>query len=175
MNHVIHSMRLVAESISRRTFLGEFAAASLVSAAHLDKGDPLDARVTQIRLSTLEGRFHKFVAMNAYDMAPKGTTYQHTLIRVQTDAGVEGIAPGSYANLATRDYAQELRPLIGCRLEELYTVSAGRVTGRQRALLRPAKSKQASGLRVLRHHRKVAQQTGVGINRRSGESENPGL
>ena len=69
--------------------------------------------------------------MNAYDMAPKGTTYQHTLIRVQTDAAVEGIAPGSYANLAARDYAQELQPLIGCRLEELYTVVAGRVTGRQ--------------------------------------------
>ena len=69
--------------------------------------------------------------MNAYDVAPKGMTYQHTLIRVRTDAGVEGIAPGSYANLSATDYAQELRPLIGCRLEELYTVSAGRVTGRQ--------------------------------------------
>ena len=95
--------------------------------------DMPDARITRIRLATLQGRFHKFVAMNSYDVAPKGQTYEHTLIRVETDAGVEGIAPGSYWDLRTPAHARELQPLIGLRISDLYAVQDGRVVGRKPA------------------------------------------
>lgn len=34
--------------------------------------------------------------MNAYDKAPKGGTYTHPLLRIETDQGVEGIGAGTY-------------------------------------------------------------------------------
>ena len=41
---------------------------------------------------TCKDGFRSFVAMNAYDTKPKGYTYEHSLIRIETDAGVEGLA-----------------------------------------------------------------------------------
>ena len=45
---------------------------------------PPKTRITRIRVSMVQGRFHKFVAMNAYDLAPKGHTYENPLIRIET-------------------------------------------------------------------------------------------
>jgi L-alanine-DL-glutamate epimerase-like enolase superfamily enzyme len=89
-----------------------------------------DARIKRIRLSNLQGRFQKFVAMNAYDTKPKGYTYEHSLIRIETDAGIEGLAPGGYTDLCTAAYAGTLKPLIGAKISELYTFSGGRIVGR---------------------------------------------
>ena len=89
-------------------------------------------RITRIRLATLQGRFHKFVAMNAYDKAPKGHTYEHTLIRIETNEGVEGIGAGTYS-LADGSYAASLKPLIGANPLDLYTMDSGRATGRNLA------------------------------------------
>ena len=50
--------------------------------------------------------------MNAYDTAPKGGTYTHPLIRIETDQGVEGIGAGTY-RMKLDDYVTELQPLIG--------------------------------------------------------------
>ena len=114
---------------SRRRFIGQLG--TLAMAPKLFSQAPQhDARITRIRLSNLQGRFQKFVAMNAYDTKPKGYTYEHSLIRIETDAGVEGLAPGGYADLCTAAYAGTLKPLIGARLSELYTFSAGRIVGR---------------------------------------------
>ena len=55
------------------------------------------ARVTKITLASVQGRFHKFVAMNSYDTAPKGHTYTNTLVRIATDQGVEGVGVMAYA------------------------------------------------------------------------------
>jgi D-galactarolactone cycloisomerase len=90
------------------------------------------ARITRIRLSTLQGRFHKFVAMNAYDQVPKGHTYEHTLIRIETDQGVEGIGAGTYA-IADGAYAASLKPLIGANPLEVYRMDGNRITGRSTA------------------------------------------
>lgn len=109
--------------MNRRRFLASLAAAPAIAAA---KSTP---RITRIRLSTLQGRFHKFVAMNAYDKVPKGHTYEHTLIRIETDQGVEGIGAGTYS-LADGTYAASLKPLIGANPLDLYTMDSGRVTGR---------------------------------------------
>ena len=92
--------------------------------------DVFDARIKRIRISTLQGRFQKFVAMNAYDTVPKGYTYETTMFRVETDSGVEGIAVGSYTDLRTAAHAALLKPFIGARLSDLYTMSGGKVSGR---------------------------------------------
>jgi len=114
--------------VKRRQFLVSLAATSL---AGQPKPGP---KITRIRLSNLQGRFGKFVAMNAYDTAPKGYTYEHTLIRIETDQGVEGIAPGGFKNLTTNEYAAALKPLIGANPFELYTMESGRSVSRKSQL-----------------------------------------
>jgi L-alanine-DL-glutamate epimerase-like enolase superfamily enzyme len=118
---------------SRRQFLQQLALSATLPMTIRQRSDAPDAKITRIRLSTLQGRFHKVVAMNSYDDAPKGQTYEHTLIRVETDAGVEGIAPGSYWDLHTPAYARQLQPLIGVRVGDLYAMQDRRVIGRQPA------------------------------------------
>jgi L-alanine-DL-glutamate epimerase-like enolase superfamily enzyme len=113
--------------MQRRHFVTSLAAAPLLAAT-----GPT-ARITRIRLSTLQGRFHKFVAMNAYDKEPKGHTYEHTLIRIETDQGAEGIAAGTYANMASAEYGATLKPLIGADVFSLYRMDSGRIVGRESA------------------------------------------
>jgi L-alanine-DL-glutamate epimerase-like enolase superfamily enzyme len=112
--------------MQRRYFIFGLAAAPILATPRSTTS------ITRIRLSTLQGRFHKFVAMNAYDKAPKGHTYEHTLIRIETNEGVEGIGAGTYS-LADANYAASLKPLIGANPLDLYTMDSGRVTGRNPA------------------------------------------
>jgi D-galactarolactone cycloisomerase len=109
--------------MQRRQFLASLAAAPLLAKEYTR------AKITRIRLSKLTGHFHKFVAMNAYDKAPKGRTYEHSLIRIETDAGQEGIGAGTYA-AADAAYIAAARQLLGANPFELYTIANGRVTGR---------------------------------------------
>lgn len=110
------------QSINRRSFLT--ALATSASAARGASHPPV--RITRIRVSILEGRFHKQVAMNAYDKAPKGGTYTHPLLRIETDQGVEGIGAGTY-RMNLDDYVAELQPLIGKNPLELYEIAGGKV------------------------------------------------
>src|SRR5581483_2800091 len=112
--------------MKRRHFLGSLALTPLFVQAR-----PV-AKITRIRLSTLQGRFHKFVAMHAYDKAPKGYTYKHTLIRIETDQGVEGIGAGTYT-LANQAYVESLKPLIGANPLEIYQMDGDRIIGRSSA------------------------------------------
>jgi L-alanine-DL-glutamate epimerase-like enolase superfamily enzyme len=109
-------------TIDRRTFLTALTA----SASALRGATQTSVRITRIRVSILEGRFHKLVAMNAYDKAPKGETYTHPLLRIETDQGVEGIGAGTY-RMNLDDYVTELRPLIGKNPLELYEMAGGKV------------------------------------------------
>ena len=77
---------------SRRDFL-QCVAASAASAA----AGAAPVKIRSITLAPLECRFHKFVAMNSYDTAPKGLTYSNTLVRVETSAGVEGVGVMGYS------------------------------------------------------------------------------
>ncbi len=117
--------------MDRRRFLNALGAApiALSAAASGRAASTSAARITRIRLSTLQGRFQKFVAMNAYDTAPKGYTYEHTLIRIETDQGVEGIGAGTYS-IADGTYAASLKPLIGANPLDLYKMDGGRIVGR---------------------------------------------
>jgi D-galactarolactone cycloisomerase len=109
--------------MNRRIFLFSLAAAA--GSAQARQAD----RIQRIRISKLEGHFHKFVAMNAYDKEPKGKTYEHALIRIETASGAEGIGAGTYA-AAGREYAESLRPLIGKNPLTLYKMDGGRIVGR---------------------------------------------
>ena len=109
--------------MKRRHFLTSLALAPLAARA---KASP---KITRIRLSKLQGHFHKFVTMNAYDKAPKGRTYEHTLIRIETDEGMEGIGAGTYS-IADKAYADSLRALIGANLSDLYQMDGGRIVAR---------------------------------------------
>src|SRR5260370_38923905 len=116
--------------MNRRHFIAALGAAQLAASGERARAATAKpVRITRIRLSTLQGRFQKFVAMNAYDKAPKGYTYEHTLIRVETDQGLEGIGAGTYA-IADGSYAASLRPLIGANLLDLYRFDRGRIGGR---------------------------------------------
>jgi D-galactarolactone cycloisomerase len=110
------------QSIDRRSFL----TALVAPASILPGASQTPVRITRIRVSILEGRFHKLVAMNAYDKAPKGGTYTHPLIRIETDQGIEGIGAGTY-RMNLDDYVGELQPLIGKNPLELYEIAGGKV------------------------------------------------
>ncbi len=112
--------------MNRRRFLTSLGASSTFVTAR-----PA-ARIKRIALASVDGRFHKFVAMNSYDKAPKGHTYENTLVRVGTDAGVEGVGVMSYAGPDTA-FTDALRGLIGADPVALYEHENGRITGRATA------------------------------------------
>ena len=120
--------------MTRRHFLGAVAAAGAAGAAGA-------ARINRITLAPADGRFHKFVAMNSYDTAPKGHTYQNTLVRIATEQGVEGVGVMSYRG-PDDEYVAGLRSLLGADPLALYVNEGGRITGRSAshaALLRKYK------------------------------------
>jgi L-alanine-DL-glutamate epimerase-like enolase superfamily enzyme len=108
--------------MDRRGFLCSLAAAAA----------PAAARITRVLLAPVDGRFHKFVAMNRYDPAPKGHTYANTLVRIQTAQGVEGVGVMGY-RAPDAEFQQVLRKLIGSDPLGLYEMVDGRIRGRAAA------------------------------------------
>lgn len=108
--------------MDRRGFLCSLAAAAA----------PAAARITRVLLAQVDGRFHKFVAMNRYDPAPKGHTYTNTLVRIQTAQGVEGVGVMGY-RAPDAEFQQALRKLIGADPLSLYQREDGRIRGRAAA------------------------------------------
>lgn len=86
-------------------------------------------KIARIVLAPVQGRFHKFVAMNSYDERPKGHTYRNTLVRVQTAAGVEGVGVLDYSE-PDAPFLEGLRGLLGADPLALYEMRDGRVVGR---------------------------------------------
>jgi len=110
--------------MNRRYFLSALAASATAPRAR-----SAAARIVRITLAGTEGRFHKFVAMNSYDKAPKGHTYPNTVVRIQTDQGVEGVGVTGYP-APDADFLAALTTLLGADPLELYRMDAGRITGR---------------------------------------------
>lgn len=119
--------------MTRRHFLAASCAAA--QAAPREK-------IERISFAPIEGRFHKFVAMNSYDRAPKGHTYGNWLVRLRTASGVEGIGVMGYNN-PDDSFEAALRGLVGANPFDLYTWKDDRVTGRAPA--------HAKALRAYRH------------------------
>ena len=113
--------------MKRRHFLFGIAAPAALRAAPRKP-----AKITRIRVTQIQGRFHKFVSMNSYGKEPKGHTYQTALLRIETDQGLEGVGVGTGAALLPAA-AGAMRELIGVNPLELYEMEAGRVTGRAAA------------------------------------------
>lgn len=112
--------------MNRRTFLSAAVAAPVaLRAARAAAG----AKITRITCAPTEGRFHRFVAMNAYDLAPKGHTYPTTVLRIQTDQGIEGVGVMGYAP-PDAAFLDALKTLIGADPLNLYRMDAGRIVGR---------------------------------------------
>jgi D-galactarolactone cycloisomerase len=107
--------------MTRRSFLSVSTGSALAA--------PSPVRITNIRLAAIEGRFHKFVAMNSYDRAPKGHTYTNTLVRMTTDQGVEGVGVMEYAS-PDDAFRAAVRRLIGVNPLQIYEMKDGRITGR---------------------------------------------
>jgi len=102
------------------------------SAGALGLTPALPVRITRILVAPIQGRYHKFVCMNAYDTVPKGHTYGNTLVRIETDQGIEGVGVMSYS--APDDaFLRALRGLLGANPLEIYSKKAGRILGRSRA------------------------------------------
>ena len=110
--------------MNRRHFLLSLAASGVVRAVPRDQ-----VKITRITLASIEGRFHKFVAMNSQGARPAGHTYSNTLVRIATDQGVEGIGVMGYA--APNDaFLGALKTLVGANPLELYELNAGHIVGR---------------------------------------------
>lgn len=109
---------------TRRTFLTTVAAA-----ASAPRARSAPAKITEISLATIQGNFHKFVAMNSQDDEPKRTSYTNTLIRIATDAGIEGVGVMSYAT-PDAAYVSDIRALVGADPEAVYEFRDGRIAGR---------------------------------------------
>ncbi|MBC8167692.1 MAG: hypothetical protein H7Y20_17715 [Bryobacteraceae bacterium] len=114
--------------ISRRNFSTAAAAAIMGRALRAAAQDP----IRSITLAPVECRFHKFVAMNAYDTVPKGHTYRNTLVRIATAAGAEGIGIMGYPE-PDAEFRAALQKLIGADPLSLYEMKDGRITGRSPA------------------------------------------
>src|SRR5262249_29995865 len=84
--------------------------------------------ISRITLAAITGRFHKFVAMNAYDKAPKGHTYDNTLIRIGTNQNIEGVGVMAY-RASDKEFIGAIRKLIGADPVEIYEIRGGRITG----------------------------------------------
>ncbi len=110
--------------INRREFLAATAASGISKASA--------ATIRKITLAPMECRFHKFVAMNSYDKAPKGHTYTNTIVRIATDQGVEGVGVMGYA-LQNAEFERALKNLIGVDPAGLYERGGGYITGRSAA------------------------------------------
>jgi L-alanine-DL-glutamate epimerase-like enolase superfamily enzyme len=110
--------------VNRRYFLS-----ALTASAGLRLARPADTRITRITVAPIEGRFHKFVTMNAYDRVPKGHTYSNHLIRIQTSQGVEGVGVMGY-RAPDEAFYKGLRTLVGADPLSVYRMENGRVTGR---------------------------------------------
>lgn len=108
--------------MTRKTFLVSLLGGAIVRSAAANA----PARINRITLAPIEGRFHRFVAMNSYDTAPKGHTYQNTLVRVFTDQGVEGVGVMEYA-LPDDKFRVAVRTLVGANPLELYEMEGGRI------------------------------------------------
>lgn len=111
---------------TRRTFLTTVAAA-----ASAPRSRSASAKITEISLATIQGNFHKFVAMNSQDDEPKRTSYTNTLVRIATDAGVEGVGVMSYT-APDATYVSDIRTLVGADPEAVYEFRDGRIAGRSR-------------------------------------------
>jgi D-galactarolactone cycloisomerase len=85
--------------------------------------------ISRITLANTEGRFHKFVTMNAYDKAPKGHTYLNTVVRVHTNSGIEGAGVMGYP-LPDDALIAALKTLIGVDPLTLYRMDSGRIVDR---------------------------------------------
>src|SRR6266542_4317689 len=86
-------------------------------------------KITRISWAPIDGRFHRFVAMNSYDAAPKGHTYSNTLIRIATDQKIEGVGVLEYAP-PDEAFQRSVRELVGANPLEVYEIKEGRITGR---------------------------------------------
>jgi len=86
-------------------------------------------RITKLIFTPIQGRFHKFVAMNSYDTAPKGHTYTNTLVRIQTDQGVEGVGVMEYA-LPDETFYNAVKSLLGANPLQIYKRKDGFIAGR---------------------------------------------
>jgi L-alanine-DL-glutamate epimerase-like enolase superfamily enzyme len=112
--------------MNRRFFLAALAApAAQLRAAKTNT-------IRSISLAPVECRFHRFVAMNSYDMAPKGHTYTNTLVRITTGDGVEGIGVMEYRT-PDEPFLKAARTLIGADPLALYEMKHGRIMGRDPA------------------------------------------
>jgi len=111
----------------RRFFLS-----ALGASAAIRTGRPAGNRITQIAVAPIEGRFHKFVTINAYDKVPKSHTYPNHLLRIATSDGTEGIGVMGYG-LPNDDFYRALKTLVGADPMSLYRMEAGRITGRSPA------------------------------------------
>lgn len=111
--------------MNRRRFVATAGGAVLGRALQAAAQNP----IRSITLAPIECRFHKFVAMNAYDTVPKGHTYKNTLVRVKTAEGVEGIGVMGYPE-PDADFRTAIQTLIGADPLSLYEMKDGRITGR---------------------------------------------
>ena len=109
--------------MNRRHFLGALAA----NAAPLWAAK--SAAIRTITLAPVECRFHRFVAMNSYDTAPKGHTYSNTLVRITTGDGVEGVGVMEYRT-PDDTFIKAVRTLIGADPLAVYEMKDGRIVGR---------------------------------------------
>lgn len=113
----------------RREFLATGAVCLRAAAGALSLRAAEGERIRSITLAPVECRFHKFVAMNSYDTAPKGHTYANTLVRIRTGDGAEGVGVMGYS-APDAAFQKALQTLIGVDPLSLYEMKAGRITGR---------------------------------------------
>jgi D-galactarolactone cycloisomerase len=115
--------------VKRREFLAAGAVSLRAAAGAMSLQAAAGERIRSITLAPVECRFHKFVAMNSYDAAPKGHTYTNTLVRIRTADGAEGVGVMGYT-APDAVFQQALRTLIGADPLSLYEMRDGRITGR---------------------------------------------
>jgi len=117
------SIILKGDEMNRRQFLF-----TSVAAASVRFTQSSSVTINRIALAPITGRFHKFVAMNAYDKAPKGHTYDNTLVRIGANQNIEGVGVMAY-RASDKEFIEAIRKLIGANPLEIYEMRDGRIIG----------------------------------------------
>ena len=119
--------------LNRRNFL-KSAALPLVtpwkifSETSCDSSDEQGPVIKSFTVFKGSGNFNRFIAMNAYDTAPKGITGTKSIVTVLLSDGTVGIGPVGYRP-ADDAALKKLRALIGKDPLSFYEWNGGKITG----------------------------------------------
>ncbi|MDB5248329.1 MAG: galactonate dehydratase [Segetibacter sp.] len=122
--------------LSRRNFVSKLGVLPLLPLADLSAASALTGTkspfagpvIKSITLLKATGNFSRFIAMNSYDVAPKGVKGVNALVKMTFSDGSESVGPMGYSK-ATDEVLAKIKLLIGKDPFSFYTWKGDTISG----------------------------------------------